>query len=240
VTGAERKYEGRVAVVTGASRGIGRVITEHLLGFGARVIGISRSPGGPDHDLYQWESADVCDEARIVEIFRKIGRAGDLHFLVNNAAVLTSRPAMLLPGIAARSMTDTNLFGAFLVMREAAKLMHRKRFGRIVSIGSMAAVLEPVGDSMYAATKAALCTMTNVLAREVAPAGITCNTLGISAFATDMLAQLSPERLQVALGVLPQPRCATAEDITNVLDFFLSSSSGGVTAQTVYLGGAHE
>jgi 3-oxoacyl-[acyl-carrier protein] reductase len=164
---------------------------------------------------------------------------GSLDIAVNNAAVLTSQYSMIMSPVAARQMLDTNLFGPFLVSREAAKLMKRNRWGRIVNIGSMASVLEPSGDSVYAACKAGLVTMSNVMAREFADLGITCNTLGVTAIETDMLSQLPRERIDQVVAGLPLPGYATAEDITNVVDFFASQASSNVTAQTIFLGGVH-
>ena len=103
----------------------------------------------------------------------------------------------------------------------------------------MAAALEPVGDSVYAATKAAAMTLAGVLAKELAGFNITCNTLGVTAFSSDMLEQLPREKIEAVIARLPLPRSATADDIFNVVDFFASERSSYVTAQTVFLGGVH-
>jgi 3-oxoacyl-[acyl-carrier protein] reductase len=113
-----------------------------------------------------------------------------VHIVINNAAVLTSQYAMIMPPAQAQAMMNTNLMGAFMVSREASKLMRKRKWGRIINIGSMAVSLEPIGDSMYAACKAGLSTLANVMAKELAPLNVTCNTLSITAIKTDMLAQL--------------------------------------------------
>jgi 3-oxoacyl-[acyl-carrier protein] reductase len=136
-------------------------------------------------------------------------------------------------------MVDTDLLGAFVVAKETVKLMKRSEHGRIINISSMAVVLEPMGDSMYAACKAGLTTMSNIMAKEFAFMGITVNTLAISAIETDMLKQLNKEKIDKVVGSLPIPRYAKAEDITNVIDFFASERSEYITAQTIYLGGVH-
>jgi 3-oxoacyl-[acyl-carrier protein] reductase len=103
----------------------------------------------------------------------------------------------------------------------------------------MAVALEPMGDSMYAACKAGLNKMSNIMAKEFAGFGITVNTLAISAIDTDMLRQLNKEKVDKVVAGLPIPRYATMDDITNVIDFFCSPKSNYITAQVIYLGGVH-
>jgi 3-oxoacyl-[acyl-carrier protein] reductase len=146
---------------------------------------------------------------------------------------------MIMSPVAAQAMLNVNLMGAFMVSREASKMMRKTKWGRIINISSMAAALEPIGDSMYSASKAGLASMSNVMARELAPLNITCNTLAITAIATDMLAQLSQEKIAEVIATLPIPRMAEADDILNVVDFLASERSAYITAQTIYLGGVN-
>jgi 3-oxoacyl-[acyl-carrier protein] reductase len=162
-----------------------------------------------------------------------------IDIVVNNAAVLTSQYAMIMPAGAAQAMVNVNLLAPFLVSREAAKWMRKTKWGRIINIGSMAASLEPQGDSVYAACKAGLVTLANVMAKEFAPFNVTCNTLGITAIETDMLGQLPRDKIDAVIAGLPLPRLATPDDILNVVDFFASERSAYVTGQTLYLGGVH-
>ena len=103
----------------------------------------------------------------------------------------------------------------------------------------MAASLEPIGDSVYAASKAAISTLANVMAKEFATLNITCNTLGITGIATDMLSQLPKDKIDGVIAGLTLPRYAKADDIFNVIDFFASERSAYITAQTVFLGGVN-
>jgi len=233
-------YGDRVVIVTGARKGIGRMLADHFLAGGAHVIGISRSEGSIDHPNYAHETLDVGDDGAVRELFVEVARAqGRVDIVINNAAVLTSMHAMLMPASRAEEMVRTNLLGVLYVSREAAKLMRKPKWGRIINIGSMASTLEPIGDSVYAATKAASLTLTGVLAKEFATYGITVNTLAVTAFETDMLAHLPRAKVDAVIAGLPLPRYPTADDITNVVDFFASPRSSYVTAQTVYLGGVH-
>lgn len=234
------RHDGRVAVVTGARRGVGRLIAEHLLGEGASVVGLARGDATFTHDRYEHAVADVTDGDAVGRVMRSTAKAhGRIDLVVNNAAVLTSQYALIMPAANAKAMTDTNLLGPFLVAREAAKVMRKAKRGRIVNVGSMAASLEPVGDSLYAACKAALATLSGVLAKEFGPFGVTVNTLAITAIETDMLNQLPREKIDEIIAALPVPRYAEPDDIFNVLDFFADDRSSYISAQTVFLGGLH-
>jgi 3-oxoacyl-[acyl-carrier protein] reductase len=233
-------YSGKVVLVTGSRRGVGRAITDHFLKHGAAVIGFAKGERNIDHPSYQHYQVDVGAPAEVQAAFGQIGRAVKaVHIVINNAAVLTSQYAMIMPPAAAQAMVNVNLLGAFMVSREAAKLMRKAKWGRIVNIGSMAASLEPIGDSLYAATKAGLSTLANVMAKELGPLNVTCNTLGITAIDSDMLAQLPRDKIEAIIAQLPIARFAQADDILNVIDFFASERSGYITAQTVFLGGVN-
>ena len=237
---AQGTYSGRTALVTGSTRGIGRMICEHLLEQGGTVLGFARGGTTVAHASYHHFRVDLTQPAEVQATFLALRKEFPaLHILVNNAGVLLSQHAMIMPVDAVRSMVDTNLVAPFLVSREAAKLMRKGRWGRIINISSMAASLEPIGDSVYAACKAGLTTMGNVLAKELASFNITVNTLGITAIATDMLAQLPQEEIRSVIESLPIPRFATPDDVLNVIDFFASERSSYITAQTVFLGGVN-
>lgn len=236
----ESAYAGKVALVTGSRRGIGRLIAEHLLLHGARVVGFARGEATIDHSNYSHFQVDVGDPTSVQHGFAELRKLSDaVHIVINNAAVLTSQYAMIMPPAAAQAMLNTNLMGSFMVSREASKMMRKGKWGRIINIGSMATSLEPIGDSMYAACKAGLSTLANVMAKELAPLNITCNTLAVSAIKTDMLAQLPQDKIAQVIAGLPIPRFAEPDDILNVLDFLASERSSYITAQTIYLGGVN-
>lgn len=233
-------YEGKFALVTGSRRGVGRLITEHLLKNGACVAGFARGEATFEHHNYVHFQVDVGEPASVQKGFAALKKVTDvIHIVVNNAAVLTSQYAMIMPPAAAQAMINTNLLGTFMVSREASKMMRKTKWGRIINIGSMAASLEPIGDSVYAACKAGASTLANVMAKELAPLNVTCNTLGISGIQSAMLTQLPKDKIAAVIAGLPLPRFAEPDDILNVVDFFASERSSYITAQTVFLGGVH-
>ena len=234
------RYAGNIAIVTGSRKGLGRMLAVHFLDEGAQVIGLSRAESSIAHERYEHLSVDIGDDLAVRAAFAAIARAhGRVDIAINNAAASTSAYALLLPAEQAEEMVRTNFLGGFYVARQAAKLMRKQKFGRIINIGSMISVVEPVGTSVYAAMKSASMTMAGVLAKEFAADGITVNTVAVSAFRTDMLDQLAPEKVDNLLATLPLGRLATPDDVFNVVDFFASPRSSYVTAQAVFLGGVH-
>ena len=231
-------YAGKVAVITGARRGVGKSIAKHFLDHGAKVAGLARGESSIDHPDYTHFMLDVGKAKEVQDTFMKIGKQFPaIDIVVNNAAVLTSQYSMIMPAANAQSMVDTNLLGTFFVSREAAKLFKKSKKGRIINIGSMAASLEPMGDSIYAACKAGVTTLANVMAKEFSSFNVTCNTLGITAIESDMLAQLPRDKIDAIIKALPVPRYAVEDDIFNVIDFFAADRSSYITAQTIFLGG---
>ena len=233
-------YSEKIVLVTGSSRGVGRQIAQHFMNGGATVIGFARGEGSITHERYHHVKVDLADVQAIQAAFSSVRKlVPRIDIVINNAAVLTSQYAMIMPPGAAQAMVNVNLLAPFMVSREAAKLMRKNQWGRIINIGSMAASLEPIGDSIYAACKAGLSTLANVMAKEFGPMNVTCNTLGITAIDSDMLSQLPRDKIEAIIATLPVPRFATIDDILNVIDFFATERSSYITAQTVFLGGVN-
>lgn len=227
-------------MVTGTTRGVGKCIAEHFLNNGAQVVGFARGEATVHHKDYLHYQVDLADAVAIQNIFAAVRKnITSIDIVINSAAVLTSQYAMIMPLSAAQAMVNVNLLAPFVVTREAAKLMRKAKGGRVINIGSMAASLEPAGDSVYAACKAGLNTLANVMAKEFSAYSITCNTLAISAIESDMLSQLPRDKVDALIAGLPVPRLAVADDILNVVDFFASPRSSCITAQTIYLGGVN-
>jgi 3-oxoacyl-[acyl-carrier protein] reductase len=235
-------YQNKIVLITGSSRGVGLEMAKHFIKNGATVIGLSRGDSIFKHKQYKHFIVDIGDPESITNCFKKeIGKEFKrLDIVINNAAIMTSQYSMIMPIKNAVDMVSVNLLGVFFVSREAAKLMRNKEPGRIINIGSMAVSLEPAGDSIYAACKAGINKLANIMAKEFSNYNITCNTVSISAIETDMLFQHSDVgqlKIKEIIKKLPIPRNAVVDDVLNVIDFFASDRSSYITAQTIYLGG---
>jgi len=229
----------KVLLLTGSSRGVGAETRNHFLEAGWHVIGLSRSETY-SHPNYTHYAVNLASPQIIIDTFKIIRKVHEkIDVLINNAAVLTSQYSMIMPPQAAQDMVNVNLLAPFLVSREVAKIMKKTKYGRIINIGSMAASLEPVGDSVYAATKAGISTIANVMAKEFSQLNITCNTVAINAIESDMLKQLPREKIDDIIYNLPLGRYSEIGDLINVIEFFISDKSDAITAQTIFLGGVN-
>jgi 3-oxoacyl-[acyl-carrier protein] reductase len=228
----------RVVLVTGTRTGIGQHLARHFLAQGALVEGCSRGPAGWAAEGYIHHEADVSAEASVKAMVASIRkRHGRLDAVVNNAGIASMNHALLTPRDTAARIMDTNFLGTFLVSREAAKLMQRNKRGRIVNLSTVAVPLRLAGEAVYAASKAAVETLTRVLARELAEFGITCNAVGPPPIATDLTRNVPKEKIDDLLAALAIHRPGTFDDVANVVDFFLRPESDAVTGQVLYLGG---
>lgn len=227
-----------VALVTGARKGIGRALAEHLLDRGYRVVGCSRLDPDWKAEGFFHLRTDVADERQVKALFREIKRRyGRLDAAINNAALTSMNHVLLTPAASVEKMMSANVVGTFLVSREAAKLMQRREYGRIVNFSSLAVPMRLGGQSAYVASKASVESLSQVMARELAEYGITVNVIGPSPIETDMIRGLSKDKVDHLLDAMAVKRMGTFADVANVLDFFLRPESDAVTGQVIYLGG---
>lgn len=227
-----------VTLITGTRKGIGRFLAEHYLSAGHRVIGCSRKDSNWQADDYLHVPVDVTDEKAAIELFAMIRRDyGRLDHLVNNAGRASMNHSMLTPMATVRQLLDTNLAGTFLFSREAAKLMKRAGYGRIVNFTSVAVPMKLAGEAAYVASKAGVQALTQVMAREFAEFGVTVNAVGPTPVATDLIRGVPAEKIEALIAGQSLPRLGTFEDVANVVDFFLDRRSGFVTGQILFLGG---
>lgn len=234
----EQTIDPPVTLITGTSKGIGKFLAHRLAGRGHKVVGCSRTDPDWSLDGYHHYRADVSDEKAVKEIFSDINKNfGKLDHLLNNAGIASMNHFLLTPLSTVQKVLDTNVIGTFLFCREAAKLMQKRRFGRIVNFASVATPLKLEGEATYAASKAAVITLSEILAREVAPFGITVNTVGPTPVETDLIKSVPRDKIERLFKRLALPRFGTFEDVANVVDFFLRKESDFITGQTIFLGG---
>jgi len=229
----------RTMLITGTRKGIGRYLAERYAGLGYRVIGVSR--GEPDEPLagYEHFCMDVTDETRVKDLFRTLRARGDrVDVLVNNAGIASMNHVLLTPMKTVEQVFATNVFGTFLFCREAARMMSAdRRGGRIVNFATVATPLRLEGEAVYAASKAAVESLTRILAREFAPFDITVNAVGPTPVATDLIRSVPKEKIDALIARQAIRRMGELRDISNVIDFFIREESDFVTGQVVFLGG---
>ncbi len=227
-------------LITGTRKGIGRELAERYLQAGWTVAGCSREPADWDHANYRHFCLDVSDEPAVVKMVRTVARElGGLDALLNNAGIASMNHVLLTPVATARRILETNFVGSFLFCREAAKVMTRRKGGRIVNFCTVAAPLRLEGEALYAASKAAIVNFTEILARELGPTGVTVNAVGPTPVPTDLIRGVPQEKMDALLARQALQRFGTMDDIANVVDFFLRPESSFITGQVLYLGGVH-
>ncbi|MEM8935005.1 MAG: SDR family oxidoreductase [Pseudomonadota bacterium] len=225
-------------IITGTRKGIGRYLSEHYLEQGWKVAGCSRGASDLEHPDYLHFELDVADERAVKKMVMDVGREfGRLDVLLNNAGIASMNHFMLTPKSTMSRIFETNVFGTFLFCREAAKIMGRRKTGRIVNFATVATPLKLEGEAVYAASKAAVVSLTEVLAREVAPMGVTVNAVGPTPVPTDLVAAVPEEKMTALVQRQAIWRYGEMDDVLNVIEFFISEKSDFVTGQTIYLGG---
>jgi 3-oxoacyl-[acyl-carrier protein] reductase len=227
-----------VTLITGTRKGIGRFLVEHYLAQGHRVVGCSRQAPDFEHPQYLHVVADVSDEEQVKALFTRVRRElGGVHHLLNNAGIASMNHSLLTPYATVRRVMDTNLGGTFLFSREAAKMMQKAKFGRIVNFTTVAVPLKLEGEAAYVASKAAVQGLTQVMSRELAQFGITVNAIGPVPVETDLIRAVPKDKIAGLIDRQAIKRFGKYEDVANVCDFFLRPESNFITGQILFLGG---
>ena len=227
-----------ITLITGTSKGIGRFLAEYYVNKGHLVIGCSRSEAKIGPNNYHHFRTDVADEDKVKQMFSEIRRKfGKLDNLVNNAGIASMNHFLLTPMSMVHNILSTNVAGTFLFCREAAKLMKRQGRGRIVNFTTIAVPLNLAGEAIYVASKAAVMSLTKVLAKELAEYGLTVNAIGPTPVQTDLVRSVPKNKINSLIDQQAIPRMGTFEDIVNVIDFYLKEESEFITGQVLYLGG---
>lgn len=235
---------GKIALVTGASRGIGRAIAEKLVAYGATVIGTATTENGAQA-ISQYLGSNgkgvalnVTDEKSIESVLDAIkAQFGDIDILVNNAGITRDNLLMRMKDQEWQDIIDTNLTSIFRLSKALMRSMMKKRYGRIVTIGSVVGTMGNAGQANYAAAKAGLIGFSKSLAREVASRGITVNVVAPGFIETDMTKALSDEQRTAILSQVPANRLGDPKDIANAVAFLVSDDASYITGETLHVNG---
>ena len=240
------KIEGQVALVTGASRGIGAAIALELARRGVKVVGTATTEDGAAK-VTQALAAFAGSRGAVLDVNdAKAGEAlvdaiakehGGLHVLVNNAGITRDMLAMRLKDEDWDAVVDTNLKAVFRMSRAVMRTMMKQRYGRIVNITSVVGASGNPGQANYAAAKAGVAGMTRALARELGSRGITVNCIAPGFIETDMTAALPEEQQKSLLGQIPLGHLGKPADIAHAVAFVASPEAGYITGQEIHVNG---
>jgi 3-oxoacyl-[acyl-carrier protein] reductase len=236
-----KQLQDQIALVTGATRGIGAAIAAELKAQGATVIGTATSQAGADiisatgvHGVV----LNVTDGAAVDALVNSIVQEhGGLHILVNNAGITRDTLAMRMKDEQWDEVADTNLKAVFRVSRAAIKPMMKQRQGRIISITSVVGAAGNPGQANYAAAKAGVAGMTRALAQELGSRGITVNCIAPGFIATDMTAELPEAQKTALLAKIPVGRLGQAAEIAHAVGFLASPQAAYITGHELHVNG---
>jgi 3-oxoacyl-[acyl-carrier protein] reductase len=227
-----------VFIITGTRKGIGRNLAEHYLSKGHVVAGCSRSDCDLVHCNYRHFPLDVAHESAVIAMVREVKKEfGRIDVLLNNAGIAAMNHLLTTPYTAVRSVFESNFFGSFLFLREVSKIMCRQHSGRIVNFTTVASPLRLEGEAVYAASKSAIESLTQIAAYELGGMGVTVNAIGPTPIPTDLIRNVPADKLHELIQRQAIKRAGNFNDVLNVIDFFIAESSDFVTGQVIYLGG---
>jgi len=240
------EHDGRIALVTGATRGIGRAIAEHLIGEGATVVGVGRDAARgatleSDLGAFRFLAADVTDADQVRAVVRTtIDEVGPIDSLVCNAGITADQLMMKMSEETWSKVLDVNLNGTFHCIQAVLRPMLKRRAGAIVALSSVVGDTGNVGQANYAASKAGIVALCRSVAKEVGGRGLRVNVVAPGFVETEMTSVLPDEIREQYLARIPLRRPGTPAEIAQVVGFLLSDRASYITGQVVGVnGGLH-
>jgi 3-oxoacyl-[acyl-carrier protein] reductase len=241
------RFEGKIALVTGASRGIGEAVARRLAGEGATVIAAARSADALEKVVSSITSSggkatvlalDMADASSIESgVKAALAAHGQIDVLVNNAGVTEDNLILRMSRDAWDRVLATNLTGVFLLTQAVVKSMVRKRYGRIVNVTSVVGLMGNAGQANYAASKAGLVGLTKSVARELASRNITCNAVAPGFIATAMTEKMTDEAKAALTRQIPLDRLGGADDVAAAVAYLASEEGSYVTGHVLNVSG---
>jgi 3-oxoacyl-[acyl-carrier protein] reductase len=229
---------GRNVLITGTTRGLGKAMAEHFLALGDTVIGCARTEQSITHPQYQHHLLDITSAEAIADFFFTLRQDHKrLDILINNAGIAKMNAFAMTPLASVQQVFAVNVNGTFLFCQKATGLLRKSSHPRIINMSTVAVPLRLEGEAIYAASKSAVETLTRIIAKELGGFHITCNAIGPSPIATDLIKGVGRDKIADLVRQQAIKRMATVDDVLHLVDFLSQPASSMITGQVIYLGG---
>jgi len=223
-------------IVTGASRGLGRYCADQLHNGGYRVIGLGRTT--PSDAAFETRVTDVTDAASIADSISDVRRDAGVYALINAAGIASMNLVVTTPAATVRRIIETNLLGTIYCCQQVAPALIKRGGGRIINFSTLGVRLAIKGEAVYIASKAGVEGFSRAFAREMAPHGVTVNTIAPGPIETALIAKVPKKNVEEVVSRQIIPRQGQPEDVWNILSLLLSPAGAMISGEVIHVGGA--